>query len=107
MSKASDHTNLDLAGKQETAQEDLHEFSIFPNPTTDYLNLLVEVPQAGPLSVELFDLQGRSVYRMDRQRIERGHHLITLRELRLVAGQYVVRVKGKGLERSEQVVVQE
>ena len=80
------------------------DFSIFPNPAKDKLNIIVEVQQAGPLSINIFDLGGKQVYEMKEPQISEGHQLITLRNLKLSAGQYVVKVKASNVTKSEQVV---
>ena len=89
------------ASEAEAASSD---FSIFPNPAKTELNIIVEVQQAGSLSINIFDLAGKQVYEMQESEISKGHQLITLRNLKLSAGQYIVKVKAGDVTQSEQVV---
>ena len=90
---------LQVAASQKTTT-----FSIFPNPAKDELNILVEVERAGALSVNIFDLAGKQVYKLKEAVIKEGHQLIGLRKLKFSAGQYIVKVKAGNVTQSEQVV---
>ena len=94
-------------GKEQTkteAQTRTTDFSIFPNPAKDKLNIIVEIQQAGELSINIFDLSGKQVYDMQEPQISEGHQLVTLRNLKLSPGQYIVKVKAGDVSQSEQVV---
>ena len=94
-----------IGATQEKASEAASsDFSIFPNPAKDKLNIIVEIQQAGELSINIFDLAGKQVYDMQEPQISKGHQLITLRNLKLSAGQYIVKVKAGDVNQSEQVM---
>lgn len=80
-------------------------FNVFPNPATDHLNILMEVHQTGSLQIEIYDLQGKTVYELSRDRIEEGHQLITLRNLELASGTYVVAIEAGDLVRRENILI--
>ena len=58
--------------------EDLRSMSenealvVYPNPATDYLNLFYRVEQTSPMNLNIFDLQGRLLYREDRGLTHKG-----------------------------------
>jgi hypothetical protein len=67
---------------------------------------LVEVRKHGPLKLEIVDLKGRQVYEMVRDHISVGHQLITLRNLNLPAGQYVLVVQAGDVVRREKILIE-
>ena len=100
-------TKLDsaiVASKLSNQPKEPADFSIFPNPAKNELNIIVEVTQESPLDVGIFDLTGRQVYEMKEPSIEQGHQLITLTNLKIPAGVYIVKVLADNVTQSEQVV---
>jgi hypothetical protein len=81
-------------------------FSIYPNPASNMVNVLVEVEQRGSLQVEIFDLNARRVYAMSRKTIEAGHQYIQLQNLNLANGNYILRIKAGNVMRSEKIIIQ-
>ena len=102
------NNNGRLADESEGEQQDSEiTFSIFPNPTSDHLNILVEIRKAGPLNIVIFDLQGKKVYHMSKAIISDGHKLIKLRSLNnldLASGAYVLKIQAGDVIRSEQII---
>jgi hypothetical protein len=84
----------------------LPEFSIFPNPASDRINILVEVRRKGNLQIEIFDISGRQVYRMSREAIQTGHQYIQLENLNLSNGYYVLKIKAGDIIRSEKIIIE-
>ncbi len=84
----------------------LLDFSIFPNPAKDHLNILVEIEREGPLDIALYDQAGRRVYELKRHSISKGHQMITLNNLNLPTGIYIVKVRAGNVFRTEKVVVE-
>jgi hypothetical protein len=80
------------------------DFSIYPNPAKDKLNILVEAQESGPVTIELFDLSGRKVYEMKKPNISKGHQLITLRNLKVASGEYIMSIRAGNVKRNEKVV---
>jgi len=91
---------------EEVQQDNETTFSIFPNPASDHLKILVEVSKAGPLNLELFDLEGKLVYQMSRNHLSTGHQLITLKSLDLPAAQYVLVVQAGDVVRREKLLIE-
>jgi hypothetical protein len=82
----------------------ISDFSIYPNPVKDELNILVEVQKPGPINIELFDINGKKVYEMKKPTISKGHQLITLRNLKTASGEYIMSIQAGNVSRSEQVI---
>ena len=80
------------------------DFSIYPNPVKDELNILVEIEQVGPLKIDLFDINGRKVYEMMKPTISKGHQLITLRDIKIAAGEYIMSIRAGNIKRNEKVI---
>lgn len=84
------------AGAQTFALEAVH-----PNPFTERARLIVHVDVAGPVSVRVYDLQGREVAVLSDGVLAAGTHALTWdgraeNGRRLAAGVYLARVAGPG-----------
>lgn len=81
------------------------DFSIFPNPAVNEINILVEVRQEGALQVDIYDMTGRRVYDMSESSISTGHQYINIQNLNLSSGNYILRIKAGDVQRSEQIII--
>jgi len=80
-------------------------FSIFPNPiTSSFATIRYAMPKAGPMSINVFDVAGRSVFRQS----SIGNRSSTMSlDLRTLAnGVYLVRFDAEGYTHSRKLVVQ-
>jgi hypothetical protein len=107
ISSLSSPTSSRIAAQSSEDHDEVAEsqFSIFPNPAIDQVNVLLEVQKAGPLNLVILDLNGKQVYRMSRPRIDQGHQLITIESLDLPSGEYIVKLQAGNVMRSEQLLV--
>jgi hypothetical protein len=64
---------------------------IYPNPTTDYLNVVTNLLSTGPVVFTVYDSEGRLVYRRQ-ETLNVGLNQTTLDLRNLSEGVYVVRV---------------
>lgn len=74
---------------------------IYPNPTSDVLNISV-AGYAGPLSVKLYDINGKEVYSTD------FTDFVTEKSLRLnglPSGTYILKMKGQNISHTSKVVL--
>lgn len=80
--------------KNETMEE-AFQMSLFPNPTTDYLNISFNALDAKNSSFEVFDLTGKRVYNSNKKQISKGNHTesINIEKLGLSAGMYIFNLK--------------
>ncbi|MES2773477.1 MAG: LamG-like jellyroll fold domain-containing protein [Bacteroidota bacterium] len=68
---------------------------IYPNPSKGYVNLITEVKQAGPVTIQITDLMGRVVYEKTISGVGVGFQLVALRNLQLKAATYIVKVMNR------------
>jgi hypothetical protein len=107
-SRTSKNTSSRIAAQsREDNESEVSEatFSMFPNPTSDQVNVLLEVQKAGPLNLMILDLSGKKVYHMSRPNIDQGHQLITIELLDLPSGEYIVKLQAGNVMRSEKLLI--
>lgn len=78
---------------------------VYPDPIADYFNLSVMIPEAGRVTIDLLDAQGKTVERfMDKNilpgKLNRTYQLASAR-----AGVHVILVRGPGITTAKRVVV--
>lgn len=66
------------------------DFTIFPNPARELLNIGLKATTADPLSVELFDVTGRRLYVQQLEAAAMANQQFTLRVTDLTPGMYYV-----------------
>lgn len=77
----------------------------FPNPIGERAELTIDIPEAGHLSVELYDMLGRPARGIFDGSVAAGPRRFVIDASGLASGAYTVRVSGAGVERSMQVRV--
>gem|GEM_PF-1511436 len=70
--------------------------ALYPNPFNARLNIGYALPQAGEVSVTLFDLNGREVHRQTAGAVSAGYHSFSLDCSHLPTGLYMVKVNAGG-----------
>jgi len=81
------------------------KFALFPNPMAGgFATVSYSLPKAGPLSVTVFDVAGRSVHRQVLVGSRTGAASIDLRKL--ANGVYLVRLDADGYSSNQKLVVQ-
>lgn len=102
-SKIAVNNNSNDNKKEEmTIQNTVNEFKIFPNPTTQDAKLQVSVIESQPVTVRMFDAQGREVSLQNV--FVNGNEEITLSTNRLKTGLYIVEIAGKDFRFTHRVV---
>ncbi|AXG70685.1 hypothetical protein KORDIASMS9_02931 [Kordia sp. SMS9] len=106
-SRDSDNQTVKIDTEQDATEDTKVQtvFALFPNPVKEELNIMLEVQQEGLMEVEIFDMTGRKVYTQSWSEIDKGHHLITLRQLNLSDGSYIVKIKAGDINRTEQIII--
>jgi pimeloyl-ACP methyl ester carboxylesterase len=79
-----------------------------PNPFFSAVRIRFRLPHPGPASLSVFDLSGRRVALLARDRFEAGDHVLdwdgrTAEGLRAAAGTYFLRLAGTGFEASAKI----
>jgi hypothetical protein len=78
---------------------------LYPNPASDVLNIALTLPQAGEVTVELYDLTGRVVTSKDIQVASAGELSEQLDVHQLTNGVYTLRATQGCFSASERLVV--
>lgn len=79
----------------------------YPNPFSNTLNLEIELPHSGPISLTVYDLYMRAVTQIfDDKEMEEGIHPISLDLSRIPVGIYFVQILAEGQTRTEKVIKQ-
>jgi hypothetical protein len=64
---------------------------VYPNPTTDYLNVVTDLLSTGPVEFKIYDTKGRLVH-LRKETMNVGLNLTQLDVRNLAAGTYILRV---------------
>jgi hypothetical protein len=85
---------------------DLNDWNlqVFPNPTTDELNLRYHLPKEDKITLSIFDLQGKLILEQVAGEKLSGENqdIIDLRQI--AAGTYICRISGKSNSISKQII---
>lgn len=65
---------------------------VSPNPFTGTLNVEFNLPEPGPLEVQLLTIDGAVVYRNPSGTLDAGHYILPLQPGKIAAGTYLVKV---------------
>ena len=68
------------------------------------LNLVLEIKENGPLRIELFDLNSKRVYVSEKNNIDKGYQYITLTNINVPSGQYILNVQAGDFKASKSVL---
>jgi hypothetical protein len=79
--------------------------SVHPNPARGVVSIAYDLPQAGPVTVEVFDVLGRRVALLEELEKPAGMHEVRWDASAVAAGVYVVSVRAKGEEATARVTI--
>ncbi|MES2776959.1 MAG: T9SS type A sorting domain-containing protein [Bacteroidota bacterium] len=83
----------------------LDQPSLFPNPANGVVNIVVTAAKPGPLKVFILDFTGKTVYLRDISLSGKGRHIIALRDVRLNASTYLLRIVSDDLSWTTKLVI--
>ncbi|HHG86395.1 MAG TPA: PKD domain-containing protein [Bacteroidetes bacterium] len=66
---------------------------IFPNPASDLVNLRLNIDTQADVSLQMMNIEGRSIMQMDAGSLGAGEHTLSLETATLPSGLYLVRVQ--------------
>ncbi len=81
------------------------ELAVWPNPTSDLLNLNVRTANTMQVTIELTDLTGRVVRAVRRSTLVAGENRLSFELADLAGGAYLLRITGNGASRTIPVQV--
>jgi hypothetical protein len=96
------------AGAPAAAQAAVTRYALHgavPNPSTTTTTLRFDVPTAGDLAVEVYDLLGRRVATLVDGRVEAGHHAVRWSSSSVSPGVYVVRMRAGAFVQAQRLTV--
>jgi hypothetical protein len=79
--------------------------TVHPNPFNSSARIGFDLPQSGPVTLEVFDETGRHARTLLDTRQEAGHHEIVFKGDGLASGTYFVRLRAGNLARSQKLVL--
>jgi hypothetical protein len=71
----------------------IKQVDIYPNPTSDDINVSFNLETAGRLEINIFDISGNNVAKIDKGFISAGENNIKVDELNLNSGKYLIMLK--------------
>lgn len=85
----------------------ISDFSVFPNPASDLLQLSFDLAQAMDLNLHIISMDGRVVYTEKLSRLGNGPHThqVDLASAALAEGCYVLQVEGEGLMMNKLLII--
>ncbi len=85
---------------------DKAQFMIFPNPATDRVTVAFDVKTSGNVSMELFNLTGNSVRKIDLGNRPTGKHEAIINVSAITAGTYILRLNTAGGQSASKFIIQ-
>ncbi len=79
--------------------------SLFPNPTTDLVNIELDLDQGQEINLEIYDLNGRLVFNQNMGYVSNGLQILTTYVGDLGAGTYILNAHGDNFARTGKLVV--
>ncbi|MBI3141874.1 MAG: Omp28-related outer membrane protein [Bacteroidetes bacterium] len=81
------------------------DFSIFPNPFENDMNVSFKLENEQPIEVKVYDATGRMVLNGNREVLGQGSHVLNLKTDGLEQGVYVVKVESDNTVLSQEVIM--
>lgn len=71
------------------------KFSVYPNPSNDFLNISLNLKNPEKLKINLYDISGRMVRNLFKGKISKGENLLKFNIKDLSSGIYFIEIKGE------------
>lgn len=92
-----------LAVSNDEEETSTVKLNVYPNPTSDYLTLDIDVP-FGIYSVTIYNSIGSLVHHEFSRTLQQGKHKITMNLSHLIAGNYVLRIANSNFAETKRFV---
>jgi hypothetical protein len=79
---------------------------VYPNPTSDMVQIGFEKQVPGATTVAIYDMAGRMVQMISQSELPQGRQLISYDSSLLAAGSYVIRIHDNAQQWSHPLIVQ-
>ncbi len=81
-------------------------YAVYPNPTTQFLNIEFEVEKKSKVSINLIAFEGKIIQRVENKTVERGNYTRTLELANLAGGTYSLVVEIDQMVHTQTIVKQ-
>ena len=98
-----DLTTLNILSN-EPAIEDNYGLNIFPNPSTESINVSFKLNKTSDVKLSIFDFSGKEIYAGQEEKMMQGNHSENIRISQFSAGTYIVNLKVDGQNESRKLV---
>ena len=95
--------SLEFEGRNQPVTIEL--FQNFPNPFNSQTYITYNLPEAGPVTLEVFSILGQRVISIEKGFEEAGSHTILLNPEGLSSGVYLYRISGKTLSQTRKFLL--
>ncbi len=85
--------------------DDYFDLKAAPNPAVDQMTITFELPQGGPMRLDLYDAQGRRLRTLHEGRLPGGVHTLDLAAGSLPPGLYTLRFSAENKVETERLVI--
>ena len=89
----------------ETPEASAARLAVFPNPFNPKTTVLFNLEKAGPVSVAIYDLEGRLVHRLADRNFEAGEHRLDWEAQGVSSGVYFVNLQSPEVEMRTKIVL--
>lgn len=87
-----DDINIDLNSGIDDLNSIGSSFQLFPNPTSDLVNISLNIPHAKKLNVSIVNLIGQTIYETAKENYAEGNHTISLDTKNISQGMYLIKI---------------
>jgi len=78
---------------------------VFPNPTTDFINIIFDNPTAGNVKIDIVDVMGNIIFTPINKYCYTGIQAITISDLDLHTGAYFIRMNNNKTTQQKSFIV--
>ncbi len=89
-----------------SAEKPVNSLTAFPNPATDIVNLVIELPNNANVEIRIFDLRGKLVTQEMFNNLQRGKNIKQINVSDFRSGVYIVQMKSENLRNTTRIIVQ-
>ena len=97
IASVNDTTDNDLSDNQKciTTGKDFQVFEVYPNPFVDQINLGLNIPSEGEVTISLYNVAGKKVKNTESKTFPKGYNSIVIEGSGLEAGVYISEIRFK------------
>lgn len=94
-----------LSANTTELNENISSFDIFPNPTSDVVNIHFNLKDQSTITVEIMDLTGRKTYLQEKVKMERGKVKKEVNTSGIPNGNYIIQININGINTTKKITI--